>query len=181
MGEKIAKLTPKQAEFVRQYLVDLNATQAAIRAGYNPSNADQMGYQNLKKLDIQEALLELREELMKKGKIANVDEILEGYTKSLRFDPRKLYDDTGTTLSPHELDDDTAMVLAGMDVTEKIVETATKEGSNTVSFRNTKYKYPDKKGILDSLARIHGLFNDKLNVGGDKDEPICINITLNRS
>jgi phage terminase small subunit len=181
MGDKLLKLTPKKQEFVRQYLIDLNGTQAAIRAGYSEKTANEQASRLLSTVKIQEALVELREELTKKGKIASVDEILESYTKSLRFDPRKLYDDTGTPLSPHELDDDTAMALAGMDVTEKIIETATKEGSNTTSFRNTKYKYPDKKGILDSLARIHGLFNDKLNVSGDKDEPICINITLNRS
>jgi phage terminase small subunit len=181
VGEKIDKLTAKQAEFVRQYLVDLNATQAAIRAGYSEATARNTGHKLVTKGDIQEALVELREELTKKGKIASIDEILEGYTNDLRFDPRKLYDDTGTPISPHGLDDDTAMALAGMDVTEKIVETATKEGSNTVSFRNTKYKYPDKKGIRDSLARIHGLFNDKLSIGGDKDEPISINITLNRA
>ncbi len=36
-------LTPKQARFVEEYLVDLNATQAAIRAGYSARNADKIG------------------------------------------------------------------------------------------------------------------------------------------
>ena len=36
-------LTPRQAAFVREYLVDLNATQAAVRAGYSPRNADKLG------------------------------------------------------------------------------------------------------------------------------------------
>lgn len=42
-----AKLTPKQEAFVREYLVDLNATQAAIRAGYSEKTAEQQGYQLL--------------------------------------------------------------------------------------------------------------------------------------
>jgi phage terminase small subunit len=42
-------ITDQQALFVREYLVDLNATQAAIRAGYSPKTADQYGHQLLKK------------------------------------------------------------------------------------------------------------------------------------
>ena len=42
-------LSPRQAEFVRQYLVNLNATQAAIRAGYSAHTAKEIGYQNLRK------------------------------------------------------------------------------------------------------------------------------------
>jgi phage terminase small subunit len=49
-------LTPKQAAFVREYLVDLNATQAAIRAGYSKSTAGQIGDENLKKPQIADAI-----------------------------------------------------------------------------------------------------------------------------
>jgi len=42
-------LTPKQAAFAREYLVDLNATQAAIRAGYKPASAASVGFENLRK------------------------------------------------------------------------------------------------------------------------------------
>ena len=44
----MAKLTPKQEMFVKEYLVDLNATQAAIRAGYSQAAAMEQGYQLLK-------------------------------------------------------------------------------------------------------------------------------------
>ena len=43
------KLTPKQQQFVREYLIDFNATQAAIRAGYSPKTAQVIGAENLKK------------------------------------------------------------------------------------------------------------------------------------
>lgn len=52
----MARLTDKQKRFVEEYLVDLNATQAAIRAGYSEKTAGQIGEQNLKKLEIQTAL-----------------------------------------------------------------------------------------------------------------------------
>lgn len=50
------KLTPKQYAFVREYLIDLNATQAAIRAGYAPKRAYAMGHENLKKPEIASAI-----------------------------------------------------------------------------------------------------------------------------
>ena len=55
MGQQ-EKLTPKQARFVEEYLVDLNATQAAIRAGYSETTARAIGYENLTKPDIQQAI-----------------------------------------------------------------------------------------------------------------------------
>ena len=49
-------LTAKQKAFVQEYLIDLNATQAAIRAGYSEKTAYEIGRQNLNKLEIQEAI-----------------------------------------------------------------------------------------------------------------------------
>jgi len=49
-------LTKKQEAFCREYLVDLNATQAAIRAGYAPKRADAIGYENLRKPEIVAAI-----------------------------------------------------------------------------------------------------------------------------
>lgn len=49
-------LTPKQAAFVREYMIDLNATQAAIRAGYSEKTANRIGAENLSKPVIQEAI-----------------------------------------------------------------------------------------------------------------------------
>lgn len=53
-------LTAKQQRFVDEYMIDLNATQAAIRAGYSPDTAGAIGHENLKKPEIQLALAEAR-------------------------------------------------------------------------------------------------------------------------
>lgn len=50
------KLTDKQKKFVEEYLIDLNATQACIRAGYKPENADKMGSELLGKTRVSEAI-----------------------------------------------------------------------------------------------------------------------------
>lgn len=63
------KLTPKQARFVEEYLVDLNATQAAIRAGYSVKSAAIQGHENLRKPNIQAAIIAAREERTKRTEI----------------------------------------------------------------------------------------------------------------
>jgi phage terminase small subunit len=62
-------LTPKQAAFVREYLVDLNATQAAIRAGYSEKTADQQASRLLTNVKVQEAVTKGREKLAAKVEV----------------------------------------------------------------------------------------------------------------
>ena len=56
----MSKLTAKQQAFCEEYLVDLNATQAAIRAGYSENTASEMGYENLSKPQIAEVIAVLQ-------------------------------------------------------------------------------------------------------------------------
>ena len=64
---KKAKLTEKQQRFVDEYLIDLNATQAAIRAGYSVKTANEQGSQNLAKLSIQQTIAEQMTERSKRS------------------------------------------------------------------------------------------------------------------
>lgn len=61
-----AKLTPKQKRFVEEYLVDCNATQAAIRAGYSPKTAYSIGQENLKKPEVMKAIAEKQKKVSEK-------------------------------------------------------------------------------------------------------------------
>lgn len=63
------KLTPKQQRFIDEYLIDLNATQAAIRAGYSEKTAYSIGIQNLRKPEIQAALQKRQNQLQNKLEI----------------------------------------------------------------------------------------------------------------
>lgn len=62
----MAKLSDKQELFAREYLKDLNATQAAIRAGYSEKTARKIGSENLTKPDIQAKIAELNKERMER-------------------------------------------------------------------------------------------------------------------
>lgn len=60
-------MTPRQEKFCVEYLIDLNATQAAIRAGYSKRTADRIANQNLRKLEIQSRIKKMRDEYYDKA------------------------------------------------------------------------------------------------------------------
>lgn len=79
----MAKLTAKQQRFVDEYLIDLNATQAAIRAGYSKGTAYSIGVENLRKPEIQKRIQERMSE-KEASLIATQDEILKYLTSVMR-------------------------------------------------------------------------------------------------
>lgn len=76
MAEGKSNFTPRMEQFCREYIIDLNATQAAIRAGYSKSTARAIGCENLTKPDIQERLAQLSEERNQRNKI-DADYVLQ--------------------------------------------------------------------------------------------------------
>lgn len=80
---ELAKFTAKQKRFIDEYLLDLNATQAAIRAGYSEKTAKEIGYENLTKPHILAAIQDRMKEL-EDSKIASIKEILEFLTDTMR-------------------------------------------------------------------------------------------------
>lgn len=76
----MANLTPKQQRFVEEYLIDLNATQAAIRAGYSEKTAAAIGAENLIKPNIAKAIQEAQESLSNKTQLT-VDMVVQGLLK----------------------------------------------------------------------------------------------------
>ncbi len=79
----MAKMTAKQQRFCDEYLIDLNATQAAIRAGYSKKTANRIGTENLSKLVIKQ-YIEARMAEKEKNLIADQDEVLRYLTSVLR-------------------------------------------------------------------------------------------------
>lgn len=71
----MATLTPKQEMFCREYLVDLNATQAAIRAGYSDNTARKIGSENLTKPDVAQRIIDLKSQRNERLEI-NADYVL---------------------------------------------------------------------------------------------------------
>ena len=147
-------MTAKQAAFVQEYLIDLNATQAAIRAGYSERSAYSIGQENLCKPEIQEAI---QEEMKKRSKRTEItaDRVLKEFARLAFFDPRKLFDGKGNPKDITELDDETAAALAGLDVVQEF------DPDTGVTSYTKKYKLASKQAALDSLGRHLGMFVDK--------------------
>jgi phage terminase small subunit len=76
----MANLTSKQEAFVREYAIDKNATQAAIRAGYSEKTAYSIGQENLNKPEIAKAITETEEGHAERCNIT-VDSLTEGLQK----------------------------------------------------------------------------------------------------
>lgn len=92
------KLTAKQRLFADEYIKSGNATQSAIKAGYNVKNARVIGAQNLSKLNIK-AYIDTKMAEIESHKIADAKEVLEFYTRVLRkeeTEPEKLMNEDGS-------------------------------------------------------------------------------------
>ncbi|QLB59848.1 terminase small subunit [Acinetobacter indicus] len=76
----MANLTPKQQRFVEEYLIDLNATQAAIRAGYSEKTAQEQSSRLLSNVMVQEAVQKAKNKLSKRTELT-VDMVVQGLLK----------------------------------------------------------------------------------------------------
>lgn len=90
-------LTPKQQAFCREYLIDLNGTQAAIRAGYSKRTANEQAAQLLAKLSIQEYVKKLMDERNERTQI-DADWVLKRLAQDASADVADLYDENGNLL-----------------------------------------------------------------------------------
>ena len=155
----IRPLTPKQSAFVREYLVDLNATQAAIRAGYSARNADKIGSELLGKTRVKAEIQVLMDKRAQKVEITS-DRVLMEIGKLAFADIRKIFDDQGRLLPVHMLPDEISASVSSVEVvTFKI------PGTDPVEVEHvSKIKFWDKRASLELLGRHLKLFTDKIEV-----------------
>lgn len=130
-------LNAKQKRFCDEYLIDLNATQSAIRAGYSQKTAYSIGVQLLKKLEIQEYIHDRMAE-KEKELIADQDEVLKYLTSVVR----------GTSKSE-------IVVVEGIGMGE----------SQAVKVQKAPDE-KEKLKAAELLAKRYGLLNDKLDITG---------------
>lgn len=151
------KLTAKQQRFVEEYLVDLNATQAAIRAGYSEDTAGVIACENLMKPNIQQALDVKRQELAQKTGITTERVLNElaaiGFSRLTDY----TFDDYGHV--------DAAGESIGAVSSIKRKTFCDKEGNQMGV--ETEIKLWDKVAALDKLGKHLGLFKEDAPKSGD--------------
>lgn len=149
----MAKLTPKQQRFVEEYLIDLNGTQAAIRAGYSAKTANQIAAEYLAKPNIAHAVAV---EIAARSARTDVtqDRVVRELARIAFVDPTKVVDFNTGTVKP-DLDEDDRAVLAGVKV--KYGDTCTER----------EVKFADKLKALELLGRHLNLFTDNIQMTVD--------------
>ncbi len=153
-------MTPKQEAFVREYLIDLNATQAATRASYSARTANEQGARLLANVSVRSALTEAMQARAERTEIT-ADRVLKELARIAFFDIRRLYNDDGSMKAPQDLDDEAAAVLAGVDVTEEFDGKGEKR--KLVGYTK-KAKVFDKGAALTLAMRHLGMLKDRLEV-----------------
>lgn len=150
-------LTPKQERFVQEYLVDLNATQAAERAGYSARTARQTGAENLTKPDIAAAVQSAMRERSARTQIT-ADEVLAEIAALAFSDLGQILDFTGDDprLRPAEDIPEAARRAVASIKVRRVVEAGAGEGKREVEV--TEFKLWDKLAALEKAARHLGLF-----------------------
>ena len=164
MTKETADLTSKQSRFVEEYLVDLNAAQAAIRAGYSKHTAQEQGSRLLSNVKVAAAIKEAIEKRSERTAITQ-DNVLQELAKVGFGDIRKAVrwgrspidtesenaNPTGLGIYPvelvpsEELDDDTASTISEVSLTQTGI----------------KIKMYDKLSALDKIAKHLGMFIDR--------------------
>jgi phage terminase small subunit len=144
------KLTAKQEKFCNEYLIDLNATQAAIRAGYSQKTAQVIGAENLTKPIISQYIQKQRQKTAEKAEITR-DKIVNEYAKLAFFDIRKVLTIDGGLKDTTEWDDDSAAAIAGLESYDE-----KEPDSGMVLGTVRKIKISDKRAALDSLCKVLG-------------------------
>ena len=168
-------MTPKQARFVDEYLIDLNATQAAIRAGYSAKTAESMASRLLRNVKVQESISKRMKDREKRTEITQ-DMVLRELAKIGFADIRKAvkWGDGVAVVDPEtgeavisngialigsgQIDDDTAAAIAEVSQTQQ----------------GLKIKLHDKKGALVDIGRHIGMFKDKLELTGKDGGPVQV-------
>lgn len=156
------RLTAKQKRFIEEYLIDLNATQAAIRAGYSKKTAAAIGAENLEKPHIAAEIQRCMTERQKRTEVtqdrvvkelarlafANAADFVTVRERKIETADGSVVVDSAVVKYTSELTADQQAAIAGI-----------KQGANGVEL-----KLCDKLKALELLGRHMGMFTDKLDV-----------------
>lgn len=155
-------LTVKQADFVRQYLLDLNATQAAIRAGYSPKGATVRGSELLANRKVQAAIDQAVKDRAERTEVTS-DRVIEELARIAFSNISGIVRMEGGRVVVK----DTAKLTEG----QRRSISGLSETANGI-----RVKLHDKLRALEMLGRHLGMFTDRHEIGGPGGEPIHITV-----
>lgn len=182
-------LTPKQESFCQKYIETGNASEA-YRQSYDagkmlPKTVWEEASRLLADPKVSARVDELGGKHLRRHEVT-VDRVIAEYARLAFLDIRKAFDEEGCLKPIHEMDDDTAAAISGIevemlrvagDVDEELEgqpqggALKRRHGKEAIG-RLHKIKLADKKGALDSISRVLGIFVDKTELTGKDGGPI---------
>ena len=168
----MARLTKKNEVFCEEYLIDLNATQAAIRAGYSVESAGSIGSELLKKPEIRARIEKAMAERSKRTGI-NADRVLRELGRIAFVDPSDVIDLDTAEVKPDASKDDLA-AIAGMKVKYVPHKDFDDDGEPIIEQAiEREVKLCDKLKALEMCGRHLGMFKD------DPDSAVPVTVVIN--
>lgn len=171
----MSKLTDKQIRFVQEYLIDLNATQAAIRAGYSERTAYSQGHRLLKNDSIQAQVRQAQDERARRTEIT-ADKVLEEFARigfANMQDYLRMTAEGDAFVDLSRLTRDQAAAIS--EVTVEDFKDGRGEGARDV--RRVKFKLSDKRAALVDMGKHLGMFIERKEVTGKDGGPIEVSET----
>lgn len=163
-------LTAKEARFVEEYLIDLNATAAAERAGYSARSSTQIGYELLQRNRVAEAIQEAKARRSERTEIT-ADRVLEELRRIALADIRRLFtwDEERTCFVPsRELTEEDAAAVAS--VKAETTHSTSRDGTRETNIK-LELKMHDKLGALREIGKHLGI-KEQLELSGPDGQPI---------
>lgn len=142
----------RQDRFVAEYLVDLNGTQAYLRAvpGTPERTAQTMANRLLKRVEVQAAIAAGRQRTADRLGLTR-EKVMAEYARLAFFDMRSAYHPNGALKMPHEMDMETASAIVGYETVE-----LPGAGKEALPLLARKVKWGDRKAALDSIMKAQG-------------------------
>lgn len=148
------KLSDKQERFCREYIIDLNATQAAIRAGYSPKTANAQAAQMLSIAKVEKFIKNLQAKIGEELEIS-AERVIKEFAKIGFADLEEFYDENGQLKPVKSLKKTQSAAIKGIKVRETTVHT--KKGGKITKV-DTEFILHDKLSALESLGRHLGIY-----------------------
>jgi len=162
------KLTEKQIRFCQEYIIDLNGTQSAIRAGYSEDTAASIASENLTKPNIQEYVQQLLDERAVRTK-ATADFVISEIYYLISFDPNIVYDENNRLKDIASIPKEARKAIASIEVFEEYQGRG--ENRELIGFTK-KIKFWDKTKVIELLSKHHKLLTEKAEVSGPGGTPL---------
>lgn len=166
----MAKLTAKQQRFVEEYLIDLNATQAAIRAGYSTKSARDIGCENLAKPNIRACIDKAMAERSKRTGI-NADRVLQELARIGFVNPKDIINFNKASVHEDASTDDLAAIQSVK------VKSMQSENGDMVE---REVRLNDKLKALELMGKHLGMFKENVNLNANVNNTKKLDSILNQ-